>query len=159
MNISSEGITFLKRVEGYASVMYKDVAGLATIGVGHLLTKSELLSGKILINGNYRKWRDGLSDNDIEELLKADVGWAERDVDRLVTVQLAQFQFDALVSFCFNVGTQAFRDSTLLKKLNNREYDEVPAQLRRWVHAGGRVVRGLQNRREWEIKLWKGEGA
>jgi len=74
-----------------------------------------------------------------------------------VKVALNQNQFDSLVSFTFNTGIQAFADSTLLKMLNQGNYDAVPDQLRRWVRAGGNVVQGLVNRRENEIKLWLGQ--
>jgi lysozyme len=75
-------------------------------------------------------------------------------VNESVTVPLNQNQFDALVSFSFNVGDNAFRGSTLLKLLNQGQYDQVPAQLRRWVRDNGHVVQGLINRREKEIVLW-----
>lgn len=81
----------------------------------------------------------------------------EDAVNESVTVTLSQNQFDTLVSFSFNVGRGAFQNSTLLKKLNHGMYDEVPIQLKRWVFAGGQRVRGLEVRRENEIKLWNGE--
>jgi lysozyme len=61
------------------------------------------------------------------------------------------------VSFTFNVGASAFKQSTLLKRLNARDFVDVPNQLRRWNKSGGKKVQGLVNRRENEIKLWKGE--
>jgi lysozyme len=87
-------------------------------------------------------------------LLGQDLEGAERTVNEAVTVPLNQNQFDALVSFTFNVGNGAFRGSTLLKLLNQRQYDQVPTQLRRWVMDNGHVVQGLVNRREKEIALW-----
>ena len=77
----------------------------------------------------------------------------EADVKRLVDVPLTQYQFDALVSFVFNLGSGAFGGSTLLKKLNAGDYSAVPAQLMRWNKAGGRVLRGLTRRRQAEIDL------
>ena len=74
-----------------------------------------------------------------------------------VTVALKPYQFDALVSFSFNVGVSAFKNSTLLSVLNEGKYDEVPGQLGRWVFSGGHKVQGLVNRRENEVKLWNGE--
>ena len=79
----------------------------------------------------------------------------EAAVNDGVQVALNQNQFDALVSFAFNVGRQGFKSSTLLKKLNQGLYDEVPAQLRRWNKTGGNVIQGLVNRREKEIALWQ----
>lgn len=69
-------------------------------------------------------------------------------------VPLTQQQFDALVSFAFNVGNGAFCDSTLLKRLNAGQYDAVPAQLNRWVKAGGKTLEGLVTRRAAEGALF-----
>jgi len=98
----------------------------------------------------------GLSDSQVLDLLKQDMTPAAQVVTNKVTVPLNQNQFDALTSFTFNVGGAAFSGSTLLKLLNQGQYDEVPPQLRRWNKAGGKVVQGLINRRENEIKLWNG---
>ena len=156
LRLSQSGIDLLKRLEGCSTVMYKDVAGYPTIGVGHLLTKSELSSGKLLINGEPVKWGNGLAAQQCDDLLAQDVHWAE-NATGAVLVPLTLNQFDALVSFIFNVGEQAFRGSTLLRKLNAHHYDEVPAQMRRWTMAGGKAILGLKNRREWEVKKWLGE--
>jgi hypothetical protein len=76
-------------------------------------------------------------------------------VDRLVTVPLSQNQFDALVSFTFNVGEGALAKSTLLKKLNAGKYSEVPAELMKWTKGGGRELPGLVRRRRAECALWR----
>lgn len=154
MEISRNGLTLLTEWEGgIKNKVYYDAAGLPTIGVGHLLTKSELASGKIDILGF--KFHDYLSDDQCMKIFHNDLFDAEDTVDSLVTVHLEQYQFDAMVSFVFNVGRSAFFNSTLLKILNIRQYDKVPEQLRRWNRAGDRVVQGLINRREKEIKLWE----
>ena len=70
---------------------------------------------------------------------------------------LLQHQFDAMVSWVFNLGSGNLSSSTLLKKLNNSEYDEVPAQIRRWNKAGGKVLDGLIRRREAEAKMFMNE--
>lgn len=155
--ISRDGLRHLVRSEGSRSKMYRDIAGYKTIGVGHLLTQSELSSGKIIINGQSVKWSAGLTEAQILDLLDQDVGRFEDAVRKNVTVPLKQHQFDTLVSFSFNVGTGAFRKSTLLKVLNAKKYDQVPSQLMRWNRAGGRVVRGLTKRREREVELWNGK--
>lgn len=152
--ISGNGLELLKQWEGSRSKVYRDSAGLLTIGVGHLLIRSELSSGKIVINGVPVKYADGLTDQQILELLAQDVFPAQRSADDAVKVPLNQNQFDALVSFAFNVGVRAFESSSLLRLLNQRNYAVVPEQLRRWTRAGGTVVHGLQVRRENEIKLW-----
>jgi lysozyme len=157
MQMSEQGLELLKQWEGFELKVYKDSAGLLTIGVGHLLTKSELSSGKIVINGQTVKYANGLTDQQALDLLSQDVQPAETTVNSNVKVLLNQDQFDALVSFTFNVGGGAFKGSTLLKLLNQKQYTEVPTQLLRWTRAGGKVVQGLLNRRQNEIKLWNGQ--
>ena len=157
MQMSPHALELLEQWEGFKLTVYKDSAGLPTIGVGHLLTKDELSSGKIVIKGAPVKYGDGLTDQQVTDLLSQDVGPAQNAVSGGVKVALSQNQFDALVSFTFNVGNGAFAGSTLLKVLNQGQYAQVPDQLRRWTRAGGKVVQGLVNRRENEIKLWNGE--
>ena len=154
MKISQYGLEHLKQSEGSRSKMYKDSAGYPTIGVGHLLTRSERNSGRIHIDGLFYRWRNGLSDKQITSLLDRDLNRFEESVTRHIKVELTQHQFDALVSFSFNVGAGAFKRSTLLKRINAKRFADVPAQFRRWNRAGGKVIRGLKNRREREIRLW-----
>ena len=157
MQMSEHGLALLQQWEGFKLQVYKDSAGLPTIGVGHLITKAEQASGTITINGVPVQYAGGLTDQQVLDLLAQDVRPAENAVNGGVTVPLNQDQFDALVSFTFNVGVGAFQSSTLLKLLNQQQYDDVPAQLLRWTRAGGQVVQGLVNRRNNEIKLWNGE--
>lgn len=156
MQMSEHGLELIQQWEGFKLNVYKDSAGLPTIGVGHLLTRSELTSGKIVIDGVPVQYAGGLTNQQVIDLLSQDVKPAEQAVNGSVTVPLNQNQFDALVSFAFNVGVGAFTGSTLLKVLNQKQYDQVPAQLLRWVRSGGQVVQGLVNRRDNEIKLWNG---
>ena len=157
MQTSEHGLQLLKQWEGFKLQLYKDSAGLSTIGVGHLLKKDELVSGRIVISGVPVEFEDGLVEEQVTSLLQQDLQPAEVAVNSYVKVELDQNQFDALVSFTFNSGAQAFAESTLLKMLNQGSYDAVPDQLRRWVRAGGNIVQGLVNRRENEIKLWLGQ--
>lgn len=150
--MSPRGLSALMRREGVVLKMYLDSAGLPTIGVGHLLTKDELHSGKIAGIGD---WHNGLTDAQVQDLLTRDLMRAESTVNRLVKVPLTINQRDALLSFVFNVGGGAFADSTLLKVLNTGDYESVPAQLRRWIHAAGQRNQGLAARREDEIIQWK----
>ena len=154
MRMSVLGRQALIEMEGSECIAYRDSAGLPTIGCGHLLTKDELSSGKLLIDSVSVKWKDGLTGSQVEALLAQDIAPVENAVTAAVKVPLHEDQFDALVCFAFNVGTGAFRNSNLLRKLNAGNYAAVPAQLRRWVHAGGEVVAGLANRREKEVALW-----
>ncbi|MEK6322627.1 MAG: lysozyme [Acidobacteriota bacterium] len=157
MQMSENGLGLLESWEGFELKVYKDSAGLPTIGVGHLLTKSELSSGKTVINGIPVQYADGLTNQQTLDLLSQDVKPAEQAVNSGVKVALNQNQFDALVSFTFNVGVGAFTGSTLLKVLNQQQYTNVPNQLLRWVRSGGQVVQGLVNRRQNEISLWNGQ--
>ena len=152
--MSKEGKERLSEWEGVELNVYRDVADLPTIGVGHLLTRDELTSGKIFIRGELIKYADGLTRKQVIDLLGQDLRRFEEVINERVRVDLKQTQFDALVSFSFNVGGYAFRNSTLLKLLNQGKYNEVPNQLRRWVYSGGQKVQGLANRREKEIELW-----
>jgi lysozyme len=154
MEISDYGKKKIKEWEGSRARPYQDAGGKLTVGVGHLLTRSELASGKIWIQGQAVRYADGLSDRQILDLLGQDVAGAEQAINDGVEVELSQNQFDALVSFTFNVGSAAFKNSTLLRRLNQGDYEAVPAQLRRWVRCNGRVVQGLVHRREEEIELW-----
>ena len=148
---------FLTVLEGIQRHFYLDVANYATIGIGHLLTQSERMSGKITIAGRSIEWRLGLTDLQCLQLLSQDVAKREKAVRDLVTTPINQHQFDALVVFVFNIGRGAFRRSTLLRLLNQGHYDAVPDQMRRWVYADGKVVEGLRVRREATIKLWSGQ--
>lgn len=89
-----------------------------------------------------------------EALLRQDLDRFERAVDSLVTVPLNDNQFAALCSFSFNVGVEAFKRSTLLKKLNAGQYDAVPTELMKWVSSKGKRMPGLVNRRAAEIGTW-----
>ena len=141
MNISPNGLKFLMEAEGCVLKIYKDSAGYPTIGTGHLIRKGEDFSA-------------GLTTEQAQDLLQKDLVRFEAVVNEKVTVALTQNQYDALVSFAFNVGDGAFRSSTLLKRLNAGDYTAVPDQLMKWTKAGGRVNDGLITRRRNEAKLW-----
>lgn len=144
--LSAEGIAFLSQREGRHSRAYLDSAGLWTIGVGHLIKPDE----------EHLRTAE-LSDAEIDALLRQDVEIAERSVNANVQRRITQNQFDALVSFVFNVGAAAFAESTLLKLLNDRAQPAaISAQFKRWNQAGGKVVSGLVKRRNLEAALfWK----
>jgi lysozyme len=92
----------------------------------------------------------------VNTLLMQDLVRFEAAVTAFVVVDLNQNQYDALVSFAFNLGTTTLKTSTLLKELNARNYDAVPTQMRRFVNSDGHPVPGLVKRRENEVKLWLG---
>lgn len=141
MRISPNGLKKLMEWEGCVLHVYKDAAGLPTIGVGHLIRKGEDFS-------------TGLTTEQAQDLLQKDLVRFESVVNEKVKVPLTQNQYDALVSFAFNVGDGAFRQSTLLKRLNAGDYDAVSDQLMRWTKAGGKTCDGLIVRRRNEVKLW-----
>ena len=143
MQTSEKGLEFITKHEGEVLSVYDDVAGFPTIGVGHLIRDTD------------PDFSGGITHAQAIDLLREDAGHAEDSVSSRVTVDLSQTQYDALVSFVFNIGGGAFRNSTLLRLLNQGRYDDVPEQLRRWNKAGGRVVQGLINRREAECRLWQ----
>ena len=154
MNFSGKGLTFLIRMEGKINTVYKDSAGLDTIGVGHLITKPEKATGKILIGDSLIDFIHGLTDNEVETLLKQDLARFERTINTLVRTSLTQNQYDALVSFCFNVGQTAFTNSSLLKELNKSNYSGIANELRKWKNSGGKPDPILIKRRESEIELF-----
>ena len=154
MQLSAEGVSHIKRWEGLRTEVYLDPGGLPSIGIGHLLTKDELSSGKIHIDHRWVRYHHGLTLAQVEALFRQDLVPYVQAVDAWVTVSVSQDQFDVLVSFAFNVGRCALKRSTLLHLLNAGEHEKVPRQLRRWVFAGGRPVYGLVLRRAREAEIW-----
>jgi lysozyme len=157
MKFSKYGIKKLIDFEGLRHHVYLNTRGFPTIGVGHLLTQSELSSGKIIIDGHPVKYHPDLPDNWVKLLLAQDLRSPETAVKSLVKVPLTQPKYDALVCFVFNIGVGAFSRSTLLKRLNTGDYESVPSQMRRWKWSGGKIVRGLINRRKKEIRMWQAD--
>ena len=154
MRMSENSRKLLTKWEGIKLTAYYDAAGLPTIGVGHLITRQERRDQVIEIDGQQVAYGAGLTYKQGIRLLAQDLIRFEEAVTDYVVVELTQSQFDALVSFAFNVGINAFRRSALLRILNQGEYGAIPAQLRRWNRAGGGIIPGLVNRREKEIALW-----
>lgn len=164
MKTSDQGRQFISQagVEDRVSTVYKDSNGKPTIGVGHLLTPSERMSGKILIAGVPVRYELGLSNAQIDQLLRQDLAKAEAAVNEGITVPLTQVQFDTLVVFVFNVGRSAFLESGkgggvcgVARAINEGRLQDVPGELRRWIYDDGLVSKGLINRRNHEINLWE----
>jgi lysozyme len=147
--ISDNGLKFIAEHEGMILHLYNDPANHATIGVGHLVHYGP-------INGSEPEaFKSGITKEKAMEILRSDVILAEKTVNKLVKVPLNQNQFDALVSFVFNIGETQFASSTLLAKLNNQDYQAVPSELNRWVHGSGKKLPGLINRRRNEGNLFQ----
>jgi lysozyme len=153
MKTSPAGRAFITVWEDVRLVSYYCAARVLTIGVGHALTPTERETGIITIDGLGVSWRHGLTREQADLLLTQDLKRFERAVNDL-GVNLEQHQFDALISFAFNIGPDAFRDSTLARHVKRKDFVSVPSQLRRWNRAAGRVVEGLKKRREAEAKLF-----
>lgn len=151
MKISDEGLKLIKVSEGFMDHIYKDVSGYDTVGYGHLLTEEDKRLNRFV---------GGMTEAEGTELLRSDVGKAESAVNDLVNVPLTQGQFDALVDFTFNLGRGALSRSTLLKKLNAKDYAAVPTELMKWNKSRdpktGKIVpfAGLTRRRKREVDLW-----
>lgn len=142
--VTNEGLNLIKRFEGFEPEIYLDAAGLPTIGYGHLIRK-----------GEHKMFENGISKSAAEALLTKDVLSAEQAVLRLIDVPLTNGQFDALVSFTYNLGSGALQRSTLRRKVNREEHEEVPTEFSKWVWAGGRKLEGLIRRREAEVLLYQ----
>lgn len=139
MRTSRKGIEFIKAHEGLRLKAYQDAAGVWTIGYGHTYNV---------------KMGDRITEEQAERLLISDLIVAETEINRY-GFDLTQNQFDALVSFVYNVGAGNFRSSTLLKRIKeNPNHPDIQNQFKRWIYAGGRVLPGLVKRREEEAKLY-----
>ena len=149
MHISEEGLELIKHFEGCPTddegnvVAYQDAVGVWTIGYGHTKDVKE---------GD--KWTQEKADFMLWRELEDEY---ERYVNDYVHVPLNQCQFDALCSWVYNLGPSNLKSSTLLKKLNNGDFDNVPYQMSRWNKAGGKVLEGLTRRRKAEGLLFQGE--
>lgn len=130
------GLSIIRDCEGLRTTSYRCPAGIPTIGYGH--TGPEVKDGQTITK------------EEADRLLRDDVKVAERAIKRLVKVQLTQGQFDALVSFTFNLGAGNLQSSTLLKKLNASDYAGAAEQFLVWNKAAGKVLPGLVKRRERE---------
>lgn len=141
MKISKEGIALIKKFEGCKLESYLCAANVPTIGYGS--TKDVKMGMNI-------------SQERAEELLLEDLEVYEDAVIKAVEVPLHQHQFDALVSWTFNLGGANLNASTMLKVLNKGAYEDVPYQMKRWNKAGGQVLEGLTRRRLAESLLFEG---
>lgn len=154
--ISESGIEFIKRYEGVRYTAYNDVAGLRTIGVGHLLTKEELQGNYVKIGSDKISADRSLTDQQVNDLLKQDLEPKMQTVRNAIKANITQSQFDMLVSLCFNIGQGAFKSSTVVRVINQGNFDQVPNAFMMWVKAGGKVVQGLVNRRQAEAANFRG---
>ena len=137
--IGSKGLEMIKHFEGLELKAYQCAAGVWTIGYGH--TKG-IQPGMVITE-------ETANDMLVEELEEY-----ENYINSMVECPLSQNQFDALVSWVYNLGPANLQASTLLKVLNAGDYAGVPAQIKRWNKAGGKVLEGLTRRRQAEADLF-----
>ena len=142
-NIGPNGLALIKRFEGFVAQPYLCPAGFLTIGYGHRVHLSER-----------KAMERGITPAAAEALLIRDAVSAGSAVLRLIEVPLLDNQYDALVSFTFNLGSAALQRSTLRQKINRNEHFDVPAELLKWIWAGGRKLPGLVARRAAEGTLY-----
>ena len=143
MNISEEGLSLIKKFEGLELEAYKCAAGVLTIGYGHTAGVQE---------------GDVWTKEQADENLKVDMEEYAGYINDLVECPLSQNQFDAIVSWVYNLGPANLKASTLLKRLNAGDYADVPNQIKRWNKAGGKVLEGLIRRREAEALRLEAKG-
>jgi len=141
MKISQAGKELIISFESIRLEAYQDSVGIWTIGIGS--TSPPVKEG------------DRLTRQQVFERFENDLKRFEAGVARLVKVDLEQHQFDALVSFAFNCGLGNLEKSTLLKRVNSRDFDKVPAEFMKWTRANGREMKGLVRRRRAETAMWR----
>lgn len=142
MAINSEGIKLIKSFEGRELEAYQDTVGVWTIGYGHTKTVEP---GMVITEAK------------AEEFLRQDLEEFEEAVTEAVQVSINSNQFSALVSFCFNLGAGSLFQSTLLKLLNQGDFQGAADQFPRWNKAGGQELEGLTRRRKAERGLFLGQ--
>ncbi|MHC8408277.1 lysozyme [Pseudomonas sp. TMB3-21] len=141
MRTSIKGIDLIKSFEGLRLNSYQDSVGVWTIGYGTTRGIGPRMT---------------ITNDQAEQMLMKDIARFEPEVERLVKVPLNQHQWDALLSFVYNVGAMNLGTSTLLKLLNTRNYAAAAEQFPRWNKAGGKVLNGLVKRRAAERRMFVG---
>ena len=142
--ISDAGLAMLKEFEGCRLTAYQDAVAVWTIGYGH--TGADVTPGLLITQAR------------AEALLRQDLARFEVGVEQRLKEAVQPAEFDALVSFAYNVGLGAFGESTLLKCVNRGDHAAAVAEFRKWVKAGDQVLPGLVRRREAEALRYRAGG-
>lgn len=147
MQTSERGIRLIKHYEGVRNRPYRCPAGLYTVGVGHLIGDGKSLPDT---------WNRTFSEAEIDGLLKRDLRRFELGICKMLpNMPLRQSEFDALVSFSFNLGLGCFQRSTVRQALLRGDKTQAMESLIKYCRAGGKILKGLQNRRLDERKLFE----
>lgn len=141
MKINNKGLELIKSFEGCKLQAYYDVVGILTIGYGH--TGQDVIKDLVI------------DQSQADTLLAKDLIKFEQGVSKVLTVSVNENQFSAMVAFAYNVGLSAFKGSTLLKKVNAKDFAGAAKEFLRWNKAGGKVINGLTRRREAEKQLFE----
>jgi lysozyme len=145
---SKSAIILIKHHEGVRNRPYRCPANLWTVGVGHLIGDGKSLPDT---------WNRIFTQEEIDGILAADLRRFELGVSKMLpNVRLRQHEFDALVSFCFNLGLGCFQRSTIRQALLRGDKEAAMESLVKYCRAGGKILKGLQNRRLDERKLFLG---
>lgn len=144
MDISQRGLDLIKDFEGLELEAYQDIVGIWTIGYGHtsMAGPPEVVPGM------------EITEAEAEDILRRDLGQYEDAVERAVKVDITQNMFDALTSITYNIGVNGMKNSTFIKRLNNKDYEGAAEAMQWWNKAGGKVVNGLKRRRAAEAALF-----
>ena len=149
MNVSKAGIALIKHHEGVRNRPYRCPANLFTVGVGHLIGDGKSLP---------ESWNRTFTEAEIDGILKSDLRRFELGVHKMLpNVPLRQHEFDAIISFCFNLGLGCFQRSTLRQALLRGDKKAAMESLVKYCRAGGKILRGLQIRRLDEKALFEGK--
>lgn len=147
MNLSAEGINLIKRFEGVRSRPYRCSAKLWTVGVGHLIGDGKSLP---------EAWNRTFTEEEINALLIRDLNRFERGIRMYIKVPLRQCEYDSLCSFAFNLGLGTLQRSTLRQKINRGDKEGAAKEILKYCRAGGKIIKGLQTRREAEYRMFLG---
>jgi lysozyme len=146
--VSDDGYEMVRNFEGYMPFPYKDVAGIETVGYGYVVRPGD-------------KFTYPLLPPDADALLKKTMGNFQRDINKAVIVGLYQYQFDALASLTYNIGTASFKGSTVLKRVNAGRHSDVPDCFLMWnkatIDGVLKPVVGLTVRRQEEANHYAGK--
>jgi len=138
--ISQNGMDLVKEFEGFSATPYKCPADKLTIGYGHVIKAGESFTT--------------ITKEQAETLLRIDMKWVEKTINNTISADLTQNEIDALASLIYNIGGTAFRNSTLLKLLNQDNFIDAADEFLKWCHIGKEVSQGLLNRRKKERELF-----